>query len=245
MLQALLVALAGLVAGMVNVSAGGGSLLTVPLLIFLGLPGPVANGTNRIALIAQNIAAIRTFRGGGVTEWRRGWRLALVALPGAAAGAVVGVTIDDQLFRKILGVTLLVFLAFVLMRPNREGGATPPGARPRPLTLAAFTLIGFYVGFLQAGVGFLIIFALVGFERLDLVRTNAVKVTVILILQVLALGIYIAGGAVRWIPGLTLALGNTLGAWIAVRLSLRRGERFLRPALAVCLLAFATKLLFF
>ena len=120
--QVPLIALAGVAAGVANVSAGGGSLLTVPLLIFLGLPGPVANGTNRVALIAQNLSAVRSFRGGQVSEWGRGLRLAAVALPGAAAGAVVGVKIGDQLFRQVLGVALLGMLAFTFLRPKPKPG---------------------------------------------------------------------------------------------------------------------------
>jgi uncharacterized membrane protein YfcA len=243
--QVPLIALAGVAAGIANVSAGGGSLLTVPLLIFLGLPGPVANGTNRVALIAQNISAVRSFHGGQVSEWGRGLRLAAVALPGAALGAVVGVRIGDQLFRQLLGVALLGMLAFTFLRPRPRQQTHQGRVRLRPATLLSFAFIGFYSGFIQAGVGFLIMFALVGFEGLDLVRTNATKVKVILVLQVLALAIYVAGGMVRWIPGLILAVGTAFGAWLAVRLSLSRGERYLKPALAVCVTVFAIKLIFF
>jgi uncharacterized membrane protein YfcA len=243
--QALLVALVGVVAGVANVSAGGGSLLTVPMLIFTGLPGPVANGTNRIALVLQNAVAIRTFRGGGVSEWRRSLPLTLAALPGVALGAWLGVVIDDHLFRRLLGVVLLVMLGFVLSRPRSRGVPAAPSAAPRAATLVSFAFIGFYSGFIQAGVGFLFIFALVTFEHLDLVRTNAVKVTAILAFQVLALAVYAWGGKVVWIPGLTLGIGNMLGGWLGVRLSLSRGERYLRPAIAVCVVAFAVKLIFF
>jgi uncharacterized membrane protein YfcA len=243
--QALLVALVGVVAGVANVSAGGGSLLTVPMLIFTGLPGPVANGTNRIALILQNAVAIRAFRGGGVSEWRRSLPLTLVALPGVALGAWVGVVIEDQLFRRLLGLVLLVMLGFVLSRPRGRGVPSAPSEPPRAATLACFVFIGFYSGFIQAGVGFLFIFALLTFEHLDLVRTNAVKVTAILAFQVLALAVYAWGGKVVWLPGLTLGVGNMLGGWLGVRLSLSRGERYLRPAIAVCVVAFALKLIFF
>jgi uncharacterized membrane protein YfcA len=243
--QAILVASVGLVAGVANVSAGGGSLLTVPMLIFTGLPGPVANGTNRIALIVQNLVAVRTFRGGGISERRRSLPLTLVALPGVALGAWVGVIIEDQLFRRLLGAVLLVMLGFVLARPRARDRASRAARHPRAPTLLAFVFIGFYSGFIQAGVGFLFIAVLVLVERLSLVRANAVKVTVILAFQLLALAIYAWGGKVAWLPGLVLAAGNGLGGWLGVRLSLSRGERYLRPAIAVCVVAFAIKLLLF
>ena len=244
-LQALLIAAAGVVAGAVNVAAGGGSLLTVPLLIFLGLPGPVANGTNRVGLIAQNLSAIRTFYRGGVLDLRQAGPLALAALPGVAVGAVIGARIDDLLFRQILGVTLLVVLLFLARKPRAETDQEAERPWPRVWTLMSFLGIGFYSGFIQIGVGFLVLFALVGFERLGLVRANAIKVTVILIFQLLAVAIYASAGAVHWIAGLTLAVGMSLGAWIGARLSLSRGERFLRPFMVICVLVFAIKLIAF
>jgi uncharacterized membrane protein YfcA len=242
--ELLLVAAGGLVAGIVNVTAGGGSLLTVPLLILLGLPATEANGTNRLALVVQNVPAVRTFRGGGVSEWGRGLRLAAVALPGTVAGAILGVRVDDRLFERVLGVALLVMLFFVLRR-TRPSDRTPVDASPRLSTYLAFAGLGFYAGFLQAGIGFLIMFSLVALEGLDLVRTNAVKVTFVLLMQAVALAVFAIGGKVQPAAGLVLAAGNATGAWIAVRLSLSRGERFIRPVLAAAVVAFAAKMLLF
>src|SRR6056300_531641 len=88
---------AGTVGGIINVMAGGGSILTVPLMILLGVPGPVANGTNRIAILAQNLTATATFHHNGLTQWRLGFSLTACAVPGAAVGAWVGSSLRGEL----------------------------------------------------------------------------------------------------------------------------------------------------
>ncbi len=241
---ALAILAVGVVAGFFNVTAGGGSLLTLPLLVLLGLPSPVANGTNRVAIVIQNLVAVPTFRRGGVRGLRRALPLVLLALPGTILGAVAGVAVPDAAFRRVIAVAMVALAALVLLGRRPPGGEAT-GDRPfRPATLAAFALLGLYAGFLQAGIGFFIVFALAGLERFPLVRAHAFKVTVVLALQSVALPVFALGGKVRWIPGLVLALGLSLGGWLGARAALRSSERFLRAILGVAALALATRLLF-
>ena len=233
----------GVVAGFFNVVAGGGSLLTLPLLVLLGLPSPVANGTNRVAIVIQNLVAVPTFHRGGIRGLRRALPLVLLALPGTILGAWAGVVVPDALFRRVIAVTMIV-LAGVVLVVRRPAGGEETGERPfRPATLAAFALLGFYAGFIQAGIGFFIAFALAGLERFPLVRAHAFKVTIVLALQCVALPVFAAGGMVRWVPGLVLAAGLSLGGWIGARTALRSSERFLRVVLGVAAVALALKLL--
>ena len=235
----------GIVAGFFNVTAGGGSLLTLPLLILYGLPAPVANGTNRLALVAQNLVAVPTFRRGGVRGLRSTWPLIAVALPGAILGAVAGATVSDALFKKVLGVLILALAAVVVSRPpEHEPDDAPPPARYRPATFGAFVLLGLYAGFVQAGIGFLIVFALAGLERFPLLRAHAFKVTIVLALQTVALVVFAALGKVMWGVGLLLAVGLATGGYIGARIALRSGERALRVLLVVASAALALKLLF-
>ncbi len=88
--QLLLLATVGVVSGWVNVLAGGGSVLTLPVMILMGIPGPLANGTNRIGILVQNLAACSTFLTRGYADWRLGLGLALSSLPGAIMGAWIG-----------------------------------------------------------------------------------------------------------------------------------------------------------
>ena len=100
--------LAGIVAGFINVMAGGGSIITVPIMMFLGVPGPVANGTNRLPIVAQNISACLTYLRHGVPELRLVLSLAVCAIPGAIVGALLGVTISAEAFNIVLAGVMAV-----------------------------------------------------------------------------------------------------------------------------------------
>jgi len=236
---------AGLAAGFINVVAGGGSLLTLPLLIFLGLPAAAANATNRVGVLLQNVVASSTFHRQGLLEARLGLRLMLAALPGAVLGALVAVEMDDRLFRRVLaGVMLLVLVS--LIRRRRAGSRDDRGnggpLRPLPLYVCFF-FVGFHSGFIQAGVGFVIIAALTGFGGLGLIRANGVKVFAILMIQVVSLAIFASMGSVHWIWGLTLAAGTMIGGWAGVRWQVKQGEVWVHRILVVAIVVCAVKLL--
>ncbi|MDQ7008594.1 MAG: sulfite exporter TauE/SafE family protein [Acidobacteriota bacterium] len=236
---------AGVVAGFFNVTAGGGSTLTLPLLmILLGLPGPVANGTNRIAIIIQNLVAAPTFRRGGIRGLRYTLPLIVAALPGAAVGAWWGATISDLLFRRLLAGIMVGLAAVIALTPRPD--PLPRDAVPtryRPLTYLAFLGIGLYAGFVQAGVGFLMIFALAGLETFPLVRVHAFKVTIVLALQLAVLPIFLAHATVIWSVGLYLAIGLAAGGYLGARTALAGSERLLRVILACAAVGMAIKLL--
>lgn len=237
----------GLVAGFFNVVAGGGSLLTLPVLIFLGLPAAAANATNRVGILLQNVVASSTFRRQGLLETGLGFRLMLAAAPGAVLGTLVAVDMNDRLFRWVLaGVMLLVLVSIIRRRRSSGPGSSsgePVGQR-HPLALyASFFFVGFHSGFIQAGVGFVIIAALTSFSGMGLVRSNGVKVLTILMIQVISLGIFAALGNVHWLWGLTLASGTMIGGWIGVRWQVKNGEVWVHRILVVSIVVFAIKLL--
>lgn len=240
-----LVFLVGAIAGVVNVFAGGGSLLTLPVLILIGLPAAVANGTNRVALVFQNVAATAAFRRRGVADVRLAGWLTLAALPGAIAGAIISVRLDDELFRRILAVLMVVAIGLtVLRRPARKPDArlAPITRRERLAAMIGFVFLGFYMGFIQAAVGFLVIATLGLVTRLDLVRINALKVMVILTTQIVALAVFLAAGKVDWVAGLVLAAGNALGGYGAAHLAVAGGEKWARRLLVAATLILAAKM---
>lgn len=239
--QLLLLFAAGLVAGVLNTLAGGGSLITLPLMLWIGLPAPVANASNRISLIFQNISGAANFHRSGRLHWPTVGLLTACALPTALLGAWLAVDIDERWFRRILVGILLVSILVVARRNNHGGELTEP--RERVKLALWFVLIGFYAGFIQAGLGFALLALLHGVGQLDLVRSNAVKVTVVLFLQVAALAVFTFAGSVDWVAGLSLAAGSALGAAIAVRLQIRKGTAWLRRIVLVLLGTFATVLL--
>lgn len=233
----------GTAAGFINVVAGGGSLITLPVLMFLGLDAATANGTNRIALVGQNLMAMYAFHRRGFRDLRLGLLLGLPAIVGAVLGARIAIRIDDLLFRRILSGVMLLVLAGILLK--RKEGQAPPGSerlRWLPLQLAIFLLIGVYGGFIQAGVGYLLIFALSVVGNLSLVHTNSVKVIVVGLYMLPSLAVFVIGDRVQWLPGLALTLGNSLGGWLGSAFSVRRGDRWIRAVVAVAITAMAVKL---
>lgn len=236
----------GIVAGILNVLAGGGSLLTLPLLIFMGLPAGIANGTNRVAIFCQNLFAIRGFR-------KRGYfplELALLCTPPALAGSWLGaslaISMDDMLFKRLLGVIMIGVLIFTLVDPmkKRIPGHVRFSAWRKLVLFVSFFFVGVYGGFVQAGVGFIIIVALL-IHGLDLIRINAVKVFVVFVYTAIALGVFVYHGQVNYVLGFGLAAGNSIGGAIGPRLAVAKGHDWIKMVVNATVLVFALKLLFF
>lgn len=241
----------GILAGVLNVIAGGGSLLTLPAMIFLGLPEAVANGTNRVAILAQNASAVSGFRHKGFSDFKLSFTLALASLPGAVLGAHAGALIRGDAFNRILAFVMLSVIVLMVRKPKRPKkpiASTPgPGPAITPTRLfwghVGMLGVGFYGGFIQAGVGFLLMAVLHNVMRIDLVRVNMHKVFIVGTFTSAALLVFLAHGKIWWIPGLSLAVGNALGGWIGSQLSVSKGEAFIRNILCVALLIMAIKLM--
>lgn len=242
--QAPLLALVGSVAGFLNVLAGGGSLLTLPVLIFLGLPAATANGTNRVAVFIQNISAISGFRRQGVFPWRISLLCTLPALAGAWIGANLAVDIDDQMFKRLLAVIMIGVLIFTAWDPMKRIRVEKMHLTPlrTAALLVSFFVVGIYGGFVQAGVGFLIITALLA-HGLDLVRINAIKVIVIFFFTLVALAVFVAHDQVDWTLGLVLAIGNASGAWVGSHMAVKKGHDWIKRLVSITVVVFALKLL--
>ncbi|MGI9244042.1 MAG: sulfite exporter TauE/SafE family protein [Verrucomicrobiales bacterium] len=252
----LLLAVLGVIAGTLNVLAGGGSLLTLPAMVFIGLDGAVANGTNRVAILAQNVTAVGGFRSLGFSDMKLSFSLALAALPGGICGALLGTMVRGELFNRILGVVLIAVLLLMTvqgLRKANSGGAQVresarlgddvPSRRQMILGHLAMVGVGFFGGFIQAGVGFLLMAVLNRVLGLDLVRVNMHKVFIVAVFTLAALIIFAARGQILWVPGLALAVGNSIGGWIGSHLSVLKGESWIRTTLYVTLFLMAVKLL--
>lgn len=235
---------AGLVAGTLNVIAGGGSFLTLPILIFLGLPPTVANGTNRVAIFVQNVGAVWGFHRHRVLDWRYVLWAAVPATFGAGLGAWAAVSIGEQTFKNVLAFLMIGVTLWTLWDPLRKHRPTlPAGAAPRVGPLAGgFFLVGIYGGFVQAGVGFLIL-AATSLAGLDLVRGNAVKVLSVLVYTGLALAVFAWEGKVDWSLGAVLAAGNLTGSFVGVHLTVLKGHRWVRAVVTGAVIVLALKLL--
>lgn len=241
--SALLLFSVGVISGVINVMAGGGSSLTLPVLIFLGLDSALANGTNRIAIVIQNIAAVSSFKKEKYFQFDISLKLSLLTLPGSIVGAIAAVKMSDELFQKILAVVMIGIIVSMVIPKSKTVYSDDPNNKISFWAHLSMFFIGFYGGFIQVGVGFLLMAALHYLMKLNLVYVNMHKVFIVFIFTIPALLIFIITGNVHWGFGLSLAAGNGLGAWWAAKMSVKKGEVVIKIVLFIAIFIMALKLL--
>ena len=228
----------GFAAGVLNVIAGGGSFFTLPILIFLGLPATVANGTNRIGILMQSVPAVWGFHRFKVMNWQWALIASVPALIGVLLGAWIALHVNEETFRRILSIAMLIGASGILLAPNPVLGTTNLRS-PRSLPIViSFFLVGLYGGFLQAGVGFVIL-TITTWCGLDLVRGNAVKVLINFLMTSLALLIFTSQAQVNWAFGLSLGIGNFLGGEVGVRLAILKGHNWIKGIVTITVIILA------
>jgi uncharacterized membrane protein YfcA len=240
-----LIVLAGVAAGFVNILAGNGSLITLPALIFFGLPANVANATNRVGVVFQNVVGVASFQRKGMLDRRGALLYSIPASIGSVLGAYIAVDIDEEVFRRVLAIIMILMLVLMFIKPERwvRGRIEHANHHLTLLSFVIFFAIGVYGGFLQAGVGIFLLVALVLNAGYDVVRGNAVKVFIVLALTLVALIVFQANGQVQWGVGLLLAVGNMIGAWLATRFAVEKGALWVRRFVIVVVLFSAAELL--
>jgi len=247
LLNALIILVAGFISGFMNTVAGGGSLLTLPILIFMGLPPSIANATNRVAIFTQNVFAVSGFKSKGLFNWSYSLWLGVSAIFGAIIGAKIAVDISGELFNRILAIIMVLVVLWTVINPYKpsQNDNEKISTKQYATGSVVFFLIGIYGGFIQAGVGFIIMAALTNINGFSLVKTNSIKVFVVLIYTSAALLVFILEDQINWLFGITLAIGNASGGWFASRWSVDKGDRWIKRILIVTVIAFSIRLWFF
>lgn len=231
------------IAGFINVGAGGGSSLTLPMLIFLGLDSALANGTNRVGILMQNISAIYSFKRSKFSQFKLSLKLSLLTLPGAIAGAVLAVKLNDELFQKILGVVMILIIISMFLPKAKNTKEGEDGQKISWSVYISMFGIGFYGGFIQVGVGFIIMASLQHLMKLNLVYVNMHKVFIVLVYTLPAILIFAFTGNVNWFWGIILGTGTALGGWWSAKLSVKKGEKLIKIVLVIAIFIMALKLL--
>lgn len=230
----------GVIAGFINTLAGGGSFLTLPALMLLGMPADVANGTNRVGVLIQSLEGARGFDRHGALDRSAILAILVPTLTGSVVGALLAARLPVDILKPVLLGTMVAMALLMVLRPNVV--APPPGTPVRRLreTPSGFVWLfvaGLYGGFVQAGVGFVLITALAGILRYDLLRTNALKMVCTAAFSVMALAVFVWHDQVLWVPGLVLAAGTVLGVRLSVRFALNVSQQVLRWFLLVLVVA--------
>jgi len=246
-LELILLVIIGLITGVINTFAGGGSLLTLPMLIFLGLPPSVANGTNRIAILIQSIVTNAGFRSKGVKSYPFSIYFGISATIGAIIGAQLAIEIDGDTFNKILAVIMVIVVAYLVLnrKSKHEDIIERITGKHLWISIILFFFVGIYGGFIQAGVGFLMLLVLSGVNHFSLVKSNAIKVAITGIYTIFAVIIFTINDKMNWEYGLILAFGNATGGWFASRYSVKKGDGIIKIFLIVMVIVMAIKLWFY
>ncbi len=231
-LEFALIAVLGVVAGVVNTLVGGGTYLTLPILMLLGLPAKVANATNRFSVFFQGLAGAGTLHRHGAGSIKEALPFAFASLVGAIPGAWIVVDLDEEVFRRIMGAVLLAGIGLMFV-PRRESPAVDgePLRRKVPGILVAL-LFGFHCGFLGAGVGVLIMLTFPRLLGITLLRCVVIKVLVVLGGSLAGAVVFVVSGLVDWKVAVPLIIGNATGGALGGRLAIKGGDRWLRYAVA-------------
>lgn len=232
----------GATAAFINVNAGGGSTLTLPALIFLGLNPTMANGTNRLGILVQNVSAVYSFKQEKFYELKNSLILSALTLPGAIIGALLAVKLEDKVFQNILAIVMILIVISMLI-PKKKTNQDNNDVKLDWKTILSLLSVGFYGGFIQVGVGFLLMATFQNLMKLNLIRVNMHKVFVVFIYTIPAFLIFIFTNNVDWFYGLILSAGTAFGAWWGVKLSIKKGEKLIKVVLIIAILIMSFKLL--
>jgi len=248
LLESLFIIIIGFIAGSINTIAGGGSLISLPILIFLGLPGSVANATNRVAILSQNIFAVSGFNSKGIKlPLPYSIYLGIASLIGGFIGVKLAINIHDALFNRILAIIMVMVVISIVFEPKKRKNfrAERLSTKHQVLGIISFLFLGIYGGFIQAGIGFLVILVLTNVNHFGLIKTNYVKVFAAIVYTVVSVLVFALEGKIQWTTGLTLAIGQGFGGWYASRWSVDKGEVWIKRALVLIVIGLAVKLWFF
>ncbi len=237
-IEVVVLIVSGLLVGFINTLAGGGSIISLSILMFLGLPANVANGTNRVAIFIQNIAAVGSFKQQKVLDHKKAIWLAIPATIGSVIGAWIAVDLNEEIIEKAIAIVMLIMMIVILYKPQRwlKGKEELQNKKISIGQIILFFFIGIYGGFLHMGVGYALLAGIVLGAGYDLVKANAIKVLIIFIWSPVILLVFLINGQVNLYYGLILSIGNVIGALIASRLAVKQGAGFVRWVIIVIIL---------
>ena len=241
----IIILITGVTAGFINVNAGGGSFLTIPILIFTGLPAAIANGTNRIALTLASMISVYNFKKKGFFEWKITILLGIPMAVGAIIGSLISINLPDEIYTTLLAIVIIIVIAVTIINPQRfiKKDIVEKSLKNRVVGIIIFFILGIYAGVIQAGVGFLIITSLIFLTGYSLVKINSLKVMIAMIYMIISLAIFIFSGNVNWIYALVLSIGNCTGAYFGTRFAVKHGDKWIRIIMAIAAFIMALKLL--
>ena len=246
-LEYLLLIPVGFLAGFLNTVAGGGTLLTLPVLIFMGLPAPLAQGTNRVAILLQTFSAVRGFKSKGVSSYPFSLYVGVAAFFGSLIGAYLALDFEGKAFNRLLAVIMIGVLLLTVFNPSKniKNATEKLTGKPLLISVIVFFFLGIYGGLINAGIGFLMLLALPYINGMSLLRSNATKVFVAFVYTIGAVIVFALDNKINYTLAAILSIGNVSGAWFGSRWSVKKNDKVIKTFLIVTVTALAIKLWFF
>lgn len=243
--EIIILLIAGVFVGFINTLAGGGSIISLSVFMIMGLPPTVANGTNRITILMQTITAVSSFRKQKVLDHKKALILSIPAVTGSLIGAFVAVDVKKEFFEKAFAVIMLIMMIFILYKPQKflYGRKELQERKVTICQIIIFFLIGLYGGFIHVGIGYFLLAGIVLSAGYDLVKANAIKVTIAFFVTIVALIVFITGIEIYWLHGIIMGIGSIGGALIASNLAVKKGVNFVRWVIVVLILIFSAHFL--
>ncbi|SDL32119.1 sulfite exporter TauE/SafE family protein [Lacicoccus qingdaonensis] len=235
----------GIGVGFINIVSAGGSMLTLPLLIFFGLPSNVANGTNRIAILFQNVFAMYQFHKNGHLNWKLGLALSVPTTIASIYGAQIAVDIAENTFDNLLATFMIIFAVLLIIKPQRFVKGKFSLKVSIVLLFIAFVFIGIYGGALQAGVGFFIMLTLLMLvPKIPMAEMHGIKVLVVTIYISVSTFVFISNGLISWDFAIALSIGSATGGFLGGKYASILPDKLLEKILIAAIIFFAVILLF-
>jgi uncharacterized membrane protein YfcA len=237
----------GLVAGLVDAIAGGGGLITLPVLLSFGANPALVFGTNKLQATCGSASAAWHYSRAGTVALRDCTRIFFITLFVSAMGAItlqVFALQRPDLLKKIVPVILIIVAVYALLRPQLGFDERPPRLPRLGFDFLFGALLGFYDGFFGPGVGTFWTIAWVTCMGYNLTRATGYTKVVNLASNVGALALFISRGNVDYAGGLVMGTGQILGARIGSRMVIKGGAKFIRPVFISVVIAVALKLIY-
>ncbi len=236
--------LIGVIAAVIGAMVGGGSLLSIPFLIFLGLPPQVAIATDRFAGLGAAVTAMYKFWRAKKIVWKLVPILAVASLTGSIIGASILLKANPDSLRYVVAALLLVLLPVLFLNPAIGVEHRDMSRRQRALGLILYFLIQVLAGFFGGGTGTLIFYTLMLFFGVTIIQAAATQVVPFMVLTVSSLILFAVGGIIEYRIGLVLMAGAAVGGYLGAHIAIKRGEIWVRRLFALMVVVLATRLVF-
>lgn len=236
--------ISGLFVGFINTLSAGGTVISIALYLALGIPAPIANATNRIGVLIQSFSTGLMMKREGLIDNKKTLRLAIPTMLGALVGSLLASVLTQNIFSYFMGAILILMIFFLFMNPSKLS-QDDKERLSKPISLIkyiAFFGIGIYGGFIQVGTGFLLMTAgtmLIGY---DIIKTNALKVSIMFLYTLVAMTVFIFDSQIYWSYGLVHSIGSIAGSWVATKFALKKGANFVRWVVVIVIILTALNL---